>query len=191
MNPYQKDVAEFHRVMEVPAPTKLTTEGYRYELRCALITEEAKEFILACGLQPTLQGHGTRISEPNWPEMIDALCDILYVTFGAAVEAGIDLDPFFALVHASNMAKLGPDGKPLRRADGKIIKPEGWKPPNINDLLEVEKLADEMTSDRISTMFKVFSDTYDANTKPSKERVEAIGYTWLEWRAAHRKLLRG
>lgn len=39
----------------------------------------------------------------------------------------------FQLVHASNMAKLGPDGKAIRDASGRVVKPEGWKAPNWHD----------------------------------------------------------
>ena len=42
----------------------------------------------------------------------------------------------WAVVHVSNMAKLGPDGKPIYREDGKILKPEGWQPPDIGAVLD-------------------------------------------------------
>jgi predicted HAD superfamily Cof-like phosphohydrolase len=63
--------------------------------------------------------------------MVDALCDLLYVTYGAAVDLGVDLQPFFAEVHRSNMAKVG--GR--KREDGKWLKPAGWTPPDIAGLL--------------------------------------------------------
>jgi predicted HAD superfamily Cof-like phosphohydrolase len=71
-----------------------------------------------------------RVGEPNWPEMIDALCDILYVTIGAGVQMGVPLSDFFREVHRSNMAKsLAKD------AGGKTQKPADWKPPRIDELL--------------------------------------------------------
>lgn len=48
----------------------------------------------------------------------------------------VDAVQVFKEVHRSNMAKLGPDGKPLRREDGKVIKPEGWTKPDIAGELE-------------------------------------------------------
>ena len=66
------------------------------------------------------------------------LADIIYIVCGTAVSYGIPLDRVFEEVHRSNMAKLV-DGKPVRRDDGKILKPEGWTPPNIKKILyEVE-----------------------------------------------------
>ena len=68
-------------------------------------------------------------------EIADALADIIYIACGTAVSYGIPLDKVFEEVHRSNMAKLV-DGKVLRREDGKIQKPEGWKPPDIEGVLE-------------------------------------------------------
>lgn len=63
-------------------------------------------------------------------EMIDALCDLLYVTYGAAVAAGIDLQPFYDEVQRANMEKtLGP-----KREDGKQLKPEGWRGPDHEEV---------------------------------------------------------
>ena len=58
--------------------------------------------------------------------MVDALADILVVTYGAAVEMGVDLEPIFREVHRSNMSKDG--GKD---AGGKILKGKGFSPPDI------------------------------------------------------------
>lgn len=62
------------------------------------------------------------------------LADIIYIVCGTAVSYGIPLDKVFNAVHESNMAKLV-DGKPIRREDGKILKPEGWMPPDIKSVL--------------------------------------------------------
>lgn len=62
------------------------------------------------------------------------LADIIYIVCGTAVSYGIPLDRVFSEVHRSNMAKLV-DGKPVRREDGKILKPEGWTPPDIKKVL--------------------------------------------------------
>lgn len=62
------------------------------------------------------------------------LADIIYIVCGTAVSYGIPLDKVFEEVHRSNMAKLV-DGKPIRREDGKILKPKGWTPPDIKKIL--------------------------------------------------------
>ena len=87
------------------------------ELRARLIREEADETVKA-------------ILEGDLVEAIDGLCDLLYVALGTAVSFGVDLEPFWEEVHANNMTKLA---GPI--VDGKLRKPEGWKPPRIRELL--------------------------------------------------------
>lgn len=66
-----------------------------------------------------------------WAEAIDAMCDIEVVVHNTSNAMGIDLEPFFDVVHKSNMEKAG---GPLRE-DGKRLKPPGWKPPPIEEML--------------------------------------------------------
>lgn len=67
----------------------------------------------------------------------DALTDAAYFVLGSFVEMGVDPQPLLDIVQQANMAKLGADGKPIiRESDGKIMKPEGWEPPEAK--LEVE-----------------------------------------------------
>lgn len=87
-----------------------------------LIKEEVRELIDA-------------VIDADAPEVLDALGDILYLTYGLAVAAGYDLDEAFDRIHAANMAKVGADGKVRRREDGKILKPNGWTPPDMTDLV--------------------------------------------------------
>jgi predicted HAD superfamily Cof-like phosphohydrolase len=65
----------------------------------------------------------------------DALADIVYVAYGTAHTYGIDLDAVLDEVHASNMTKLGSDGAPVRRADGKVLKGPDYRPPDITTAL--------------------------------------------------------
>jgi predicted HAD superfamily Cof-like phosphohydrolase len=85
-------------------------------LRIRLLREEFDEYIKA-------------ENEDDIVEIADALADIIYIACGTAVSYGIPLDKVFDEVHRSNMAKLV-DGKPIRRDDGKVLKPEGWTPPD-------------------------------------------------------------
>lgn len=76
------------------------------------------------------------IDDPTTPAVrlvavIDGLCDLLCVVYGAAAEFGVDLAPFWDEVHRTNMAKAG---GPLRE-DGKRLKPPGWVPPDIAGVL--------------------------------------------------------
>ena len=67
----------------------------------------------------------------------DALCDLLYVVYGMALAYGIPIDKCFREVHRSNLSKLGADGKPIYRADGKVIKPEGWQAPDLRKVMGI------------------------------------------------------
>lgn len=60
------------------------------------------------------------------------LSDLLYVVYGLATAFQIDADECFALVHASNMSKLGLDGKPIVREDGKVLKGPGYFEPDLS-----------------------------------------------------------
>ena len=86
------------------------------KLRYDLIKEELEEFEQA-------------LKDKNLTEVADSLTDILYVTYGAGVAFGIDLDKCFNEVQKSNMSKLGADGKPIYNKDGKVMKgPKYFKP---------------------------------------------------------------
>jgi predicted HAD superfamily Cof-like phosphohydrolase len=70
----------------------------------------------------------------------DALTDVNYFVQGSFVLLGVDPQPLFDIVQDANMAKLFPDGKPrYRESDGKIIKPDGWQPPEDKLKLEIER----------------------------------------------------
>lgn len=67
-------------------------------------------------------------------EVADALTDLLYVIYGAGHAYGIDLDRCFAEVHRSNMSKFV-DGKFIKDANGKVLKPKTYSPPDLTFLL--------------------------------------------------------
>lgn len=92
------------------------------ELRLELIREEYEELEEA-------------IENRDLVEVADALTDLLYVIYGAGHAFGIDLDACYAEVHASNMSKLGQDGHPLKREDGKVLKGPNFFEPNLGFLL--------------------------------------------------------
>ena len=64
-------------------------------------------------------------------EVADALTDILYVTYGAGIAFGIDLDKCFEEVQNSNMSKLGQDGKPIYNEKGKVMKGPNYFEPDL------------------------------------------------------------
>ena len=67
--------------------------------------------------------------------ILKELCDLVYVCIGFADTFGWNFDVAFDRVHASNMSKLGGDGKPVYRDDGKILKSDLYKEPTLKDLL--------------------------------------------------------
>ena len=114
MSPEQKMVEAFHEKYDLPARPTPAQIGVKDRLRRArLILSEAAEFLEAA-------------DRDDFVEMVDALADILVVTYGAAVEMGVDLEPVFVEVHRSNMSKDGG-----RDAGGKILKGPSFTPPNI------------------------------------------------------------
>ena len=95
------------------------------ELRFELIREEYEELEEA-------------IENRDIVEVADALTDLLYVIYGAGHAFGIDLDACYTEVHMSNMSKLGPDGKPMKREDGKVMKGPDFFEPDLESVLAVE-----------------------------------------------------
>ncbi|MYT74680.1 MULTISPECIES: MazG nucleotide pyrophosphohydrolase domain-containing protein [unclassified Streptomyces] len=105
------------------------------ELRRELLTEEAREAAEALtDLAEALRAG----ADPAGPyrALAKELADVLYVTYGAADALGIDLPAVFAEVHRSNMSKRDADGQVLRRADGKVLKGPGYRPPNLDGIVE-------------------------------------------------------
>lgn len=76
------------------------------------------------------------------PSVVSELADILYVVYGTALHYGVDLDAVVAEVHRANMSKLGDDGKPLRRADGKVLKGPNYRPPDVAGVLGLRPWVD-------------------------------------------------
>jgi predicted HAD superfamily Cof-like phosphohydrolase len=119
-----RQVADFHRSFDLPLRTAPTAEvgTDQVGLRLALIEEEVGELRAAAEV-----GDLTGIA--------DALADIVYVAYGSAHVYGIDLDAVLDEVHASNMTKLGADGRPVRRADGKVLKGPRYRAPDVAAVL--------------------------------------------------------
>ncbi|OUV26353.1 MAG: hypothetical protein CBC48_15500 [bacterium TMED88] len=69
-------------------------------------------------------------------EQLKELADLVYVCFQMAASQDWDLDEAMRRVHTSNMSKLGEDGKPIYRGDGKVLKGPNYAPPNLKDLTD-------------------------------------------------------
>jgi len=93
------------------------------ELRVNLIVEELEELKVA-------------VKNKDLKETVDALTDILYVTYGAGHAFGVDLDKCFDEVQKSNMSKLDEDGKPIYNESGKVMKGPNYFKPNLSKFLK-------------------------------------------------------
>jgi hypothetical protein len=120
---------------EVPDGKITVPSPKRLDLLAKLIREEHREVMLA--IFPDWDNTGAEgVMAPDVVELAKELVDLVYVTVGMAVEFGYPLDRVWDEVHASNMRKIGPDGKFVVRDDGKILKPEGWVGPDIEGCLK-------------------------------------------------------
>lgn len=125
----QEAVTEFMRKHGHPTPERYTQlSGERAALRIRLIQEELEELRAAMGLN----AFGAKVAEEDEEAVIDAVCDLLYVVIGTAVEMGLPLQRFFAEVHRSNMTKEPGE----KRDDGKILKGPEFEEPRIAELFE-------------------------------------------------------
>ena len=88
-----------------------------------LIAEEYKEFMNAF----QFEGYEQELKE---------LADLVYVCYQYAACTNWDLDEALSRVHQSNMSKLGDDGKPIYRGDGKVLKGPNYQPPTLEDLIK-------------------------------------------------------
>jgi len=93
-----------------------------------LIVEEFKEFLDA-------ENQLLKDFKVNAADCLKELADLVYVCFQYAENLGWDLDEALDRVHQSNMTKLGSDGQPIRREDGKVLKGPNYQPPNLTDLV--------------------------------------------------------
>jgi predicted HAD superfamily Cof-like phosphohydrolase len=119
-------VEDFHRTFKQEQGTDpRLLSNKETVLRHALGVEELDEYLEAAANYDMI-------------EVLDALADQLYIIFGTICKHGLQnhIETAFDLVHANNMAKLGPDGEPILRADGKIIKPEGFKKVELKSVLK-------------------------------------------------------
>lgn len=121
-------VKEFHHSfgLEVRDTHHLMPDEKTIRLRHRLMQEENDEY-----LEAALSG--------NTDLVADALGDKLYILCGTILAHGLQhkIEEVFFEIHRSNMSKLGPDGKPIYREDGKVMKGPDYFIPDIKGILEV------------------------------------------------------
>ena len=118
-NTVENMVRKFHNMANLPV--RMTTWNTpNSQIQIDLIDEEYRELEAA-------------VYDENDVAELDAICDLVYVLVGLCVRHGWDFDEAFKRVHHSNMTKVL--GKKRFRRDGKILKPKGWAPPDLRDLV--------------------------------------------------------
>jgi len=118
-------VADFMKVCDQEVQSEpCNVDDNTTSLRYYLLSEENKEYMVAA-------------IQKNKVEILDALVDIAYVLFGTINAHGMQKEfvEGFRIVHENNMTKVQEDGKVLKDASGKVLKPEGYKKVDLRNLL--------------------------------------------------------
>ena len=120
-------VHAFHSAFKLNIQDKPTVNisDDRKKLRFELMKEENEEYLDAA-------------NNNDMVEVADALGDMLYILCGTIIEHGMQhkIEAVFEEIQRSNMSKLGADGQPIYREDGKVLKGPNYFKPNIQGILE-------------------------------------------------------
>ncbi len=127
MKKYTSAVEQFHEAFGLDytdRPTIAISEEI-VKLRFNLMAEENQEYLEAAQAGDMI-------------EVADALGDMLYILCGTLITHGMQhkIDAVFQAIQQSNMSKLGADGKPIYREDGKVLKGPDYFKPDIKGALE-------------------------------------------------------
>jgi len=118
------DVKIFHESFGIENKESPTLNTKSFMLRFNLMKEENEEYLNAC-------------KEGDILEIADALGDMMYILCGTILSHGLQdkIEQVFEAIQSSNMSKLGVDGKPIYREDGKVLKGPNYFKPNIKKIL--------------------------------------------------------
>jgi predicted HAD superfamily Cof-like phosphohydrolase len=120
-------VRAFHEAFKIDNQNSPTTEipSSIKELRFNLMKEENEEYLEAA-------------KKNDLVEVADALGDMLYILCGTILAHGMHdkIEEVFNEIQRSNMSKLGEDGRPIYREDGKVLKGPNYFKPNIKEILD-------------------------------------------------------
>jgi predicted HAD superfamily Cof-like phosphohydrolase len=118
-------VKDFHNVFDQKIANQPTLVPQHVgNLRYSLLLEENEEYLEA-------------VKNNDLIGIADALGDQLYIIYGTILKHGLQhkIEEVFEEIHNSNISKLGADGKPIYREDGKILKGPNYFKPDINKIL--------------------------------------------------------
>lgn len=122
-------VKKFHDAFSIDVASQPTTNLSldKIQLRYDLMQEENDEYLIAAKNNDLI-------------EVADALGDMLYILCGTILTHGLQnkIEEVFDAIQKSNMSKLGKDGKPIYRKDGKVLKGPDYFKPNIKNIFKTE-----------------------------------------------------
>lgn len=120
-------VKEFHSAFGLGIQEKPVADlgKAKNKLRFDLMQEENEEYLQAA-------------NNNDLTEIADALGDMLYILCGTIIEHGMQykIEEVFDEIQSSNMSKLGADGKPIYREDGKVLKGPNYFKPDLASILK-------------------------------------------------------
>lgn len=144
-----KKIKEFHDKFGVGRPkSPQFPNDDLVKLRIDLIQEEFDEIKVA-------------IENKDIENLAKEITDSLVVLYGMGDVFGINLDRTFEEVHRSNMSKLGDDGKPVYREDGKILKGPNYSPADMSIIWEDEEMTNAEKLEKIKSLIKNYIDFED------------------------------
>lgn len=138
-------ISEFHQAFDNGYKDPEIQNRDRVLLRGKLMLEELLEVFnelgLHVGISPEndLKVFHARHPKPiNKAKVAKELADLLYVTYGSGDTMDIPMNEVYREVHRSNMSKLGDDGMPVYREDGKVLKGPNYSPADIESVLKAK-----------------------------------------------------
>ena len=142
-----QEVAEWNeRFQHIPEDDDTREKMWRYDdewrlLAVRLVQEEVNELAEGSKADTSPCSMDSMLPRENDVEVLDAIADILFTTFGVAAKAGLTelVEPAFKEVLRSNWTKMGPDG-PEFYPNGKVAKPETYEAPDLRQFFDEEDL---------------------------------------------------
>ena len=116
---------QIEQIREFESAFNINPDSQTVFTKFNLLLEELEEYVAAAKANDNV-------------EIADAITDILYIAFGIVTKHNLDdkIEALFDEVHSSNMSKLGADGKPIYRNDGKVLKGPLYFKPDLKKVLE-------------------------------------------------------
>ena len=135
----QEQARQFREVFQQETLDNISQFGFikkqLWDMQVGLVEEESKEFIDAAG-----ECFADPENVDRRAELLKELSDLVFVCYQFAAAFNLDLDKAMTLVFESNMSKLDEQGKPIFRADGKVLKGPNYAPPKLTECLPAVRL---------------------------------------------------